>query len=299
MSPSLKGNFMLMATALIWGMSFVAQRVGAQVVGAFAFNGIRFALGGLSLIPLVLYLQRKVPRDEMVRAFKSAAPGGVLMGSVLFVAAALQQIGMSFTTAGNAAFITGLYIILVPFLSLFLKKRVEGQTWVAGIIAVIGLYLMTVQKGLSTNVGDLYELVGSIFWASHILLVDHFVKKHDALHLSIIQFFSCSILSGAAALIFEQNTGQMVLDAWLPIFYGGFMSVGIAYTLQVMGQKYVKPSLAAIILSFEIVFAALSAAWLLSETFSARGYFGAGLIFSGIILSQTKWPKRGAAKSSS
>lgn len=296
LKPSLKGNLMLMTTALIWGLSFVAQRLGAQAMGAFGFNGVRFALGGLSLVPLALFMNRGRSMAEMIKSVRRAAPGAMMMGSVLFVAAWLQQYGMIFTTAGNAAFITGLYIILVPFLSLFIRQRVEGKAWFAGIVAVAGLYLMTVQEGVAINPGDVYELGGSFFWAAHILMVDHFVKKHEALFLSMIQFFTCAILSGVAALLFENNTPQMILSAWAPILYGGIMSVGIAYTLQVFGQQYVKPSLAAIILSFEVVLAALAGAWLLSETFSVRGYIGASLIFAGIILSQVQLPGKSKAE---
>lgn len=292
MNSSMKGNLMLTTTAIIWGMSFVAQRVGAQLIGAFAFNGIRFALGGLSLIPLLLFLDRKTDRMTVSSAFKKALPAGFIMGSVLFCAAALQQIGIKYTTAGNSAFITGLYIILVPFLSVFLKRHIERKIWVAGTVAVIGLYLMTVDASFQVNSGDLITLAGSFFWATHILLVDHFVRKYNVLKLTILQFFCCSLLSLAAAAAFETTTSEMVQSAWIPIAYGGLMSVGIAYTLQMFGQRTVNPSLAAIILSFEIVFAALGAAWLLSETFNARGYAGAFLIFIGILISQLRIPLR-------
>lgn len=290
MRPSVKGNLMLMTTAFIWGMGFVAQRVGAQVIGPFVFNALRFALGGFSLIPLMLYFDREKDPAHIRSAIGSALPGGIAMGSVLFAAAALQQIGLKYTTASNAAFITGLYIIIVPFMSVFLKQHIEKKTWFAGIIAVIGLYLMTVGDTFNVNVGDVYELAGSFFWAAHILLIDHFIRRQDLLKLTIIQFLCCAVLSLSVAVLFEKTTTQMVQAAWIPILYGGFISVGIAYTLQVFGQESVKPSHAAIILSFEIVFAAIGAAILLSETFSTRGFIGASLIFCGILISQIRWP---------
>ena len=290
MRPSVKGNLMLMTTAFIWGMGFVAQRVGAQVIGPFVFNALRFALGGFSLIPLMLYFDREKDPAHIRSAIGSALPGGIAMGSVLFAAAALQQIGLKYTTASNAAFITGLYIIIVPFMSVFLKQHIEKKTWFAGIIAVIGLYLMTVGDTFNVNVGDVYELAGSFFWAAHILLIDHFIRRQDLLKLTIIQFLCCALLSLSVSVLFEKTTTQMVQAAWIPILYGGFISVGIAYTLQVFGQESVKPSHAAIILSFEIVFAAIGAAILLSETFSTRGFIGASLIFCGILISQIRWP---------
>ncbi len=286
---SLKGNVLLMTTAIIWGLAFVAQRVGGELMGAFSFNSIRFALGGISLIPLVIIFHKKAYDIPVIKGIKEVIPAGILMGSVLFFAASLQQFGIIYTTVGNTAFITGLYIILVPFLGLFFKQRVNRQTWIAGMIAVVGLYFLSINKGFSIKFGDYFQLAGAFFWASHILLIDHFSKKYDAIKLSMVQFLSCAVLSAIVAVFAEVTTLQMVFDARVPLLYGGLMSVGVAYTLQVVGQKYAKASHAAIILSLESVYGAIGAAIILGEVLSIRGYFGAALMLAGMLLSQIRF----------
>jgi drug/metabolite transporter (DMT)-like permease len=286
---SLKGNVILLTTAIIWGLAFVAQRVGGELMGAFAFNSIRFTLGGVSLLPLLIIFHRKGSKQPLYESVKEVLPNGIFAGSVLFIAASLQQVGIIYTTVGNTAFITGLYIILVPLFGIFLKHKITRQTWISGLIAVIGLYFLTIKQGFSVNSGDYFQLAGAFFWAIHILSIDYFVKKYDAIKIATIQFFTCAALSGIVSIVFEETTLQMIYDARWPIFYGGIMSVGVAYTLQVVGQKYAKPSHAAIILSLETVFGALGAAILLGEILSVQGYFGAVLMFAGMILSQVKF----------
>ncbi len=289
---SVKGNILLLITAVIWGLAFVAQRVGGELMGAFAFNSIRFALGGLSLIPLVIYFHKKTSDSPLLKGLMEVLPYGAITGSVLFIAASLQQYGIIYTSVGNTAFITGFYIILVPFLGIFLKHKISGKIWVAALIAVAGLYLLTINEGFAINYGDYFQLAGAVFWSIHILSIDYFVKKFDALKISMIQFLTCSLLSGIVAIITEETTMQMVMDTRWPILYGGLMSVGVAYTLQVVGQRYAKPSHAALILSLETVFGALGAAILLGEILSVKGYVGASLMFVGIILSQINFPKK-------
>lgn len=287
-SQEVKSNMMLMTTAIIWGFAFVAQRVGAAYVGAFTFNGIRFALGSLSLIPLILYLANKEKKGELSIPSISAVPGGIVAGVILFLAATVQQIGLTETTAGKAAFITGLYIVLVPLFGIFLKHRVSINVWFGAILAVSGLYLLSVTEGFSISRGDFLQLIGAIFWTFHILSIDHFTKKADPLKLSFIQFVTCSALSMIVALIFEEITLSGLTQALIPILYGGFFSVGIAYTLQVVGQKHAKPSHAALILSMESVFAAIGGLLILNERMEVRGYAGCALMLSGILLSQLK-----------
>lgn len=282
----LRSNIFLTITAAIWGFAFVAQRVGAQYIGAFTFNGIRFAIGGISLIPLLLYFSKKSSEEKAENYSSSAIPGGMIAGCILFLAASLQQIGLASTTAGKAAFITGLYIVLVPLFGILLKHRIQATVWFGAILAIIGLYFLSVTESFSISKGDFFELIGAVFWACHILSIDYFTKKVDALKLSFIQFITCSALSMAAAFIFEKITMYGLTEALIPILYGGFCSVGIAYTLQVVAQKHAKASHAAIILSMESVFAAIGGLLLLDEIMGVRGYTGCALMLAGMLLSQ-------------
>lgn len=283
----LKSNMMLMLTAAIWGFAFVAQRVGAQHIGAFTFGGIRFALGSASMIPLLLYFRSKASGEETKSSgWASVLKSGVIAGSILFIAAALQQLGMSYTTAGKAAFITGLYIVLVPLLGIFLKQHIRLITWTGVILAVIGLYFLTVNEDLSIAKGDLFVIAGAFFWAFHILVIDNFVKKVDPFKFSFVQFVTCSVLSLTAAFIFEDVNMEGISKAIIPLLYGGILSAGVAYTLQALGQKHAKPSHAAIILSMETVFAAIGGTLLLGENLGGRAYLGCALMFAGMMVAQ-------------
>ena len=288
-NQEMKSNVLLMLTAAIWGFAFVAQRVGMQYVGAFTFNGVRFALGSLSLIPLIIFFdkKRKTERTEETASASALVPG-IIAGSILFLAASLQQIGLAYTTAGKAAFITGLYIVLVPLFGILLKHRIRLSTWAGVLLAVVGLYFLSVNEDFSIARGDFLEIIGAFFWAAHILTIDYFTKKVDALKLSFVQFAACAVLSTAVALITEDISMAGLSGALIPILYGGLFSVGIAYTLQVVGQKHAKPSHAAIILSMESVFAALGGALLLSENLGGRGYLGCALMFAGMIMTQVQ-----------
>jgi drug/metabolite transporter (DMT)-like permease len=267
----LKSNILLLLAAAIWGFAFVAQRIGAQYVGSFTFNGVRFALGCLSLLPLILYFSVKNKKNEeetkYENSFANAFVPGIIAGFVIFAGASLQQMGIVETTAGKAAFITGFYIVLVPVFGIFLKHRTHITTWLGVALAIIGLYLLSVTGSFSISRGDLLEIIAAIFWASHILVIDYFTKKIDALKLSFIQFATCSILSLAFALVFEKITIASLSQALIPIIYGGIFSVGVAYTLQVVGQKHAKPSHAAIVLSMETVFASIGGILILNENY--------------------------------
>lgn len=294
-NKALESSLLLLLAAAIWGFAFVAQRVGAQYVGSFTFNGVRFALGCISLLPMIIYSSKKsktnVDSENEVSNKKvdtSTIRAGVILGIVIFIAASLQQIGLEDTTAGKAAFITGFYIVLVPFMGIFLKHRVHKNTWISAAFAIVGLYLLSVTRDLTISKGDVYELIGSVFWAVHILLIDRFTKKLDVLKLSFIQFATNSVLSMAAALVFEDISILGLRQALIPILYGGFASVGIAYTLQAFGQKHAKPSHAAIILSMETVFASIGGIIILGEVMGVRGYVGCILMFAGMLLSQIK-----------
>jgi drug/metabolite transporter (DMT)-like permease len=287
-TQGVKANIYLLITAAIWGLAFVAQRIGGQYVGSFTFNGVRFALGGLSIMPLMFYLDRKPHNQEAVKqaSLKATIKPGLLLGVVLFAGAALQQIGLMYTSVGKAAFITGLYIVLVPVFGIFLKHSIPKSTWFGVAIAIVGLYLLSVTESFSVAFGDLLQMVGAIFWTAHILLIDHFTKKYDGIKLAFIQFMACSVFSLAAAIGFETITIQGLTQAVVPIFYGGVCSVGIAYTLQIVGQKHAKPSHAAIILSMEAVFASIGGLLILNENLGLRGYIGCIFMLAGMIASQ-------------
>ncbi len=294
----LKANIFLL-TAAIWGLAFVAQKVGAEHVGAFTYNGIRFALGSISLIPLILFLNKKKGENEKTKnndrdSLKLTVKAGIIAGCALFIATSLQQMGVMGTTAGKAGFITGLYMVIVPILGLFLKQKVNKSTWLGIVIAIIGLYLLSINEDFSISNGDLLVLIGSVGWAVHILLIDNFTKKIDPLKLSSVQFATCSILSLVMAIIFEDINMVGISGAMVSILYGGLLSVGVAYTLQVVAQKNAKPSHAAILLSMESVFGALGGAMFLGERIGARGLVGCILIFIAIIISQLKPSEKGS-----
>jgi len=286
---TLKSDALLMLTATIWGFAFVAQRVGMEYVGPFTFNGVRFALGSLSLVPLML-LKRKNP--SAIAALlppadrQTVAWGGALAGLVLFMGASLQQVGLVHTTAGNAGFITGLYVVIVPLLGLFWRQRPDLGTWIGALLAAAGLYLLSVTAAFEIAFGDLLVLVGAFFWAAHVLIIGWLSPRIESIQLACIQFAVCSLLSLITAAALETMTLQGLMGAALPILYGGLLSVGVAYTLQVVAQRDARPAHAAIILSLESVFAALGGWLLLGELLSARALVGCSLMMAGMLLSQ-------------
>lgn len=287
-SKEIRAVFILLLTAAIWGFAFVAQRVGMDHVGAFTFNGIRFALGSISLLPVIYFFDRKEKseNEELDADFKTTLKAGMMAGSVLFLAASFQQVGLIYTTAGKAGFITSLYIVLVPILGIFLKQKTHVTTWIGAITAAVGLYFLSINEDFTIQFGDLLQTIGAFFWASHILLIDRFVKNVDAIKLSSAQFATCSVLSLITAFIFEDVNLAGIVDALVPLLYGGIMSAGVAYTLQAVGQKHAKPSHAAIALSMEAVFAALGGMLLLNETLPLRGYLGCALMLAGMLITQ-------------
>ena len=282
----LKSTILLLTTAAIWGLAFVAQRVGMDFIGPFTFNGIRFALGGLSLLPLIVYHDTDAVRQDGGSSPASSLRVGIIAGFILFIAASLQQIGLIYTTAGKAAFITCLYIVLVPLAGIWLKQSIARSTWTGSLLAVAGLYLLCVKESFVVSYGDLLELAGAVFWAGHILLIDRFARKTNSLHLAFTQFMTCAVLSMIVAAAAEVITIAGILQAGIALLYGGVCSVGIAYTLQIIGQKNASPAHAAIILSMETVFAALGGWMILGEQLTSREFAGCVLMLSGMLLAQ-------------
>ncbi|HMM38660.1 MAG TPA: DMT family transporter [Desulfovibrio sp.] len=291
MNRSAVANILLLITALIWGCAFVAQRLGMEHMGPFTFNGVRFALGSLALAPLFLRLERGESGRTLRRPPLGMVRGGLLLGLVLFAGATLQQQGIIHTTAGKAGFITGMYVVLVPLLGRFLGQRIGLGTWIGAGLALAGLYFLSVGESLSVNFGDVLIFIGAFFWAGHVLLIGWLtpgMTAGQAVRLSSIQFAVCAVLSLGVALAGEEITLAGLRGGLWPILYGGFMSVGVAYTLQVVAQRDAKPAHAAIILNLETVFAALAGVLLLGEGMDLRGVLGCGLMLSGMLVSQFK-----------
>lgn len=285
MKTKLKSTILLFLTAIIWGFAFVAQRVGAEFVGAFTFNGVRFMLGACSLIPVILLFERE--KIEL-KLLKNNVLPGILAGVVLFIASTLQQYGVEITqSAGKAGFLTGLYTVLVPLIRFVMGKKTSVLTFVGAIFAVTGLFFLCMTGDeISFGIGDIVLIFGAFFWAGHILVVDKFVHTTSPLKFSLIQFIICGILSLIFAVILEDIEFSAIKSAGIPILYGGIMSVGVAYTCQILGQKESDPTFASIVFSTESVFSAIGGALLLNEIMSGRGYLGCVLIFIGIVLSQ-------------
>lgn len=282
-----RADLLLLLVALIWGFGFVAQRAGMDHLGPYAYNGIRFLLGSLCLLPLALGrtfvpMVRKEKRIPVIKA-------GLLAGVVLFIAATLQQVGLQFTTAGKAGFITGLYVVLVPILGLFFRQRTNAGTWIGAAAAAMGLYLLSVTETMRIEPGDLLELLGAVFWAGHVLMLAWLSPRTAPVRLALVQFLVCGILSLLTAMALETLTLKAIVEAAVPLFYGGVCSVGAGYTLQVVVQRKAHPSHAAILLSLESPFAALGGWLLLGEILSGRALTGCGLMLAGMLLSQL-WP---------
>jgi drug/metabolite transporter (DMT)-like permease len=288
-SRTMRANALLLLTALIWGAAFVAQRVGMDHMGPLTFNGVRFSLGALALLPLIVFMGKRrtappVPLATLMR-------GGLLMGSALFLGAWLQQFGLCYTTAGKAGFITGLYVVFVPLIGIPLGHRYGIGTWAGAGLAIAGMYLLSVTESMSMDKGDALVLMSAFFWGVHVLLIGKLTKglaAVDAIKLAAIQFAACSLISLTGAALFEEIALSGLRDGLIPILYGGLMSVGVAYTLQVVAQRDARPAPAAIILSLEAVFAALAGWMLLGETLTMQGLVGCALMLAGMIWSQAR-----------
>jgi drug/metabolite transporter (DMT)-like permease len=261
-------------------------------VGPFTFNGIRFALGSLSLLPFIYFFNNNLEKNRppaKTNLSNSFITGGILLGTILFIASSFQQVGIVYTTAGNAGFITGLYVIFVPVFGVFIRKKTHINVWLAAILALTGMYLLSVKHDFNIGFGDLLVLFAAAFYAIHVLFIGHYANKTDNLKLSAFQFAICSFYSLIAAIIFETPNLSGILQAAIPILYGGVFSVGIAYTLQVIGQRKTHPAPAAIILSLEAVFAVFGGWLLLNEIITVKTLTGCFLMLAGMVLAQLKF----------
>ena len=298
MPKELRSCLILLLAAGIWGFAFVAQRVGAAYLPTFEFNGIKFCLGAVTLIPVIFVFQKKSGQplfsaEKRGRALRNVLPRGVVLGVVLFIASTLQQYGITVgTTAGKAGFITGLYTVLVPIFGMFLGRHSHVSSWVSAVIAAVGIFLISVKGNFTISYGDLFELACAVFWAVHILFADRFSKQANNLGLSFLQFAVCGLLSLFSSLLFETPTVSGIFTAIIPVLYGGLFSVGVAFTLQIVGQRSAPAAPSAIIMSMEALFAALGGFLILGENLGVKAYIGCALMICAIILSQYPSLKR-------
>lgn len=285
MKKEIEGNLMLLFAALLWGTAFVFQSVGMNVIGPLTLSATRMTLGGLSLLPVVAAFGRKFNRMS-VRA-------GVVCGLILCVASNLQQFGLVSTSAGKAGFITTLYVVIVPVMSIFLKKRVPGRIWICVAIAVAGFYFLCIKENFTIEKGDFLVLMCSFCFSAHIMAVDHFNGKGaDSLIISCVQFLTVGAISTVLMFVFEEPEWASVLQAKWSILYLGIISSGLAYTLQIIGQKRTNPTVGTLSMSMESVFAAVAGWLILNEHMSGKELLGCALVFSAVVLAQLPSKKR-------
>lgn len=311
----IRNCLLLLLTAAIWGAAFVAQRVGMDYVEPFTFNAVRCILGGLVLVPCILLLKKRSgrgtdkSREKSQEDRKNLILGGVLCGIFLCLGSSLQQFGVQYTTAGKAGFITAFYIIIVPILGIFLHRRCPIIVWFGVLLALAGLYFLCISDNASggsadrliawlpVGKGELLLFLGALAFSLHILVIDHFTELADGVQMSCIQFFVCGGLAGIGMVLTEEPRLSEILSAWQPILYAGILSCGVAYTLQIVGQKGMNPTVASLILSLESVFSVLAGMTLLSEKLRSRELLGCVLMFFAIILAQLPGSRKRNEKS--
>lgn len=286
---------LLFLAAFIWGVAFVAQSVGMDYVGPFTFNGCRFLIGGLVLTPFTLIRDRqheksasfqKLSREEQKKYKRTTLIGGLCCGVAICIASSFQQAGMQYTSVGKAGFITALYIVLVPVFGIFLKRKVTPIIWMGVFLAAIGFYFLCITESFSINYGDLLVFICAICFTFHILIIDYFAPKADGVALSCIQFWFSGIVCMGIAILNESPNVTAIIQAAVPILYAGVLSCGVAYTLQIIGQKHMKPAVASLILSLESVISVLAGWVILKEVLTGRQFLGCALVFAAVVMAQ-------------
>ena len=298
-NKAMQANLLMLLAASIWGFAFVAQRVGMETMGPHWFNSLRFFIGVVALTPVVIWMDRaqsKSSTEGPKSSTKTLLMGGAIAGLLLFIGATFQQVGLQYTTAGKAGFITGMYIFFVPLIGLFFRMKTGLGTWLGAAIALWGLYLLSINEDFTLSKGDTLQLICAVAFAGHVLMIGYLASRMDTVKLSLVQFFVAGLLAMILALYFEQLTWGMIKSTAVPLLFAGVMSTGIAYTLQTIAQQHAHPSHAAIILSSEGVFAVIGGFLLLNEVLPAQGLLGCGLILAGMLMSQLMprltWPRR-------
>ena len=290
------GNALLILTAMIWGTAFVFQRVGMESIEPITFNAARMALaavavGAVSAMPIASEKERlaSYSAQQCARYRRDTIVGGICCGAFLAAASIFQQMGVVYTTAGKAGFITAMYMLLVPVINfVFFKKRNSAVVWLAVLLGVVGMYLLCMTEGFSLGRGDTLVCICAVLFSGHILCCDHFVKLGNPIRISAIQFASCTVISAVAALILEKPSVVKIVSAAIPILYCGIVSGGIGYTLQIIAQKFTDPTVASLLMSLESVFAVIAGALLLGERMTSRELLGCAIMFAAIVLVQIR-----------
>lgn len=297
---SLFGSLMLLLTATIWGVAFVAQSVGMDYVGPFTFSFTRYILGAVVLLPFVIVDLSKNNKKKQLKdidekteksifSVKTSIIGGLICGVVLFTASILQQFGINYSdSVGKCGFITALYIVMVPLIYICMGKKYRFFIWLAVPISVIGMFLLCVNpaEGFKIGFAEILVMISAVFFSIHIIIVDSIIRKSSGVTISAVQFFMCFMIGLVFALIFEKPTFAMILKGWVPICYAGVLSCGVAYTLQILGQKHVEPAKASLIMCLESVISAIAGWILLGQVLSVKEIIGCVVVFAGIILAQ-------------
>ncbi|MDD3212940.1 MAG: DMT family transporter [Eubacteriales bacterium] len=302
MSKTLRANLLLLLTAAIWGVAFVAQDVAMDTMEPFAFNATRLLVAALALLPAIRFLDRLEQKRALKSGEAAAVPhtlkhmtpaqrrtlliGGLCCGVALFLGSGLQQLGIRDTSAGKAGFVTALYIVLVPLSGLFFKRPVRRNVWFAVGLCVVGLFLLCVTDTFAVGAGDIELLLCAAAYTAHILIIDHFSPKTDGVRMSCLQFFVASSLCAVVMLFTEHPTFQSLLRCWVPLLYAGFLSGGLGYTLQIVAQRDTDPTVASLLMCLESVFAVLAQWAILGELLTTRELLGCGLMLCGIVLAQ-------------
>lgn len=288
MNKQLKGTLILMLTAIVWGISFVSQSVSMDYIGPNTFCGIRTLIGALSLVPVILVMDKSKKKKGEPTSYnnKTLLRGGIICGIILCISATLQTYGLQYTTAGKAGFVTAMYMIFVPIYGLFIGKKIRPVIAISVVIAMVGMYFLCIKEGFTIELGDLLVLACAFTFAFHIMAVDYYSPRVDGVKLSFLQFFVCGVINIILMFILEKPVMADILKCTIPILYAGVMSCGVAYTLQIIGQKYAEPTVASIVMSLESVFAALAGWLIINEPMSMREIFGCVLMFAAITIVQ-------------
>ncbi len=292
----LESSLLLFLAAFIWGVAFVAQSIGLSYVGPMTFNGTRFLLGGVVLLPLIYYRRKRRQTDidsnpkETRRQRKDLLTGGLCCGLAICIASSFQQYGIGYTTVGKAGFITALYIVIVPVLGTFLGKKPGSLVWAGALLATVGFYLLCIMESFQINRGDILVFICAICFSFHIMIIDYFAPKVDGVELSCLQFFISGILCMAGAFLWENPSWSQIAAGAVPILYAGIFSCGIAYTLQIIGQAKINPTVASMVLSLEAVISVLAGWIILKEELTVRQISGCVLVFGAVILAQLPQP---------
>ncbi|SDQ13942.1 Permease of the drug/metabolite transporter (DMT) superfamily [Paraburkholderia fungorum] len=285
----LRANLLMLIAAIIWGSAFVAQRLSFDAIGPFLFTGLRFLLGALVVLTMIVCVRRSALAEVTKRGPNGAREllgAGGSLGVVLAVSISLQQIGLQYTKIANAGFISSLYVVIVPLLGVLFRHRTGFGTWLGATLAAIGMYFLSVDEHFSMLYGDWYQLAGALVISVQMMLVGRFAQRHDTLMLALVQFVVCGLACLVVGLVIEPVSLTVIKRAAPTIAYGGALSVGVAYTIQVVAQRYAAPSHAAVIFSMEGVFAALAGWFVLGETLSERALIGCALMLAGLIVCQ-------------